>query len=311
METQLSWCLVPANETAEGWLLGRALSYAELSCERGWMARGVIKSIDLLLPVPSLAARKDLIDGSCPGAQHAGGLVIKHALAGVDKAGRGDRQGAGIDGEKRAGGYCWYRCRCPRDGRRAGKFPTPDCCLSVSASFCFSFPLPGLPQAPVASRGKATSLVGSPSPRPGVRQRHAEQPPPVPSSGLSQGSEPDLGRLPGGAWGAFLHGKQQNLGLGSWVLFASGAACFPAAGKGAPLGAGAGSAERGRGDRSKVTSLGELWGLVGSQGQRAALIPGAKPTRLAFACASTRKSGRGLIPMSLRVKAPSVPSPCL
>lgn len=114
-ETQLSWCssLPPAPESPERWLRGLALTYEELSCKRGWMAQGLIKPIDLLLPAPSLAAREDLMDGSCPGAQCAGGLVIKHALEGVDKAG-GDRQQAGINGEKRDGGVCcWYPCRCP------------------------------------------------------------------------------------------------------------------------------------------------------------------------------------------------------
>lgn len=83
------------------------------------MAQGLIKSIDLLLPAPSLAAGRDLIDGSCPSAQYAGGLVIKHALEGVDSAG-GDRQQVGINEEKRGGGVLlvltpvpmrWMKCK--------------------------------------------------------------------------------------------------------------------------------------------------------------------------------------------------------
>lgn len=76
------------------------------------MVQGLIKSIDLLLPAPSLAARKDLIDGSCPSAQYAGGLVIKHALEGVDKAG-GDRQQAGISGGRRDGGVLLVLMQVP------------------------------------------------------------------------------------------------------------------------------------------------------------------------------------------------------
>lgn len=81
------------------WPLSPALSYEELSCERGWMAQGLIKSIDLLFPALALAAPKDLIDGSCPRARCAGGPAIKHTREGVDTAG-GAGQQAGSMGEE-------------------------------------------------------------------------------------------------------------------------------------------------------------------------------------------------------------------
>lgn len=57
------------------------------------MAQGLIKSIDLLLPAPALAAGKGLMDGSWPGAPHRAGAVIIPALEGVDKGeGAGSRQ---------------------------------------------------------------------------------------------------------------------------------------------------------------------------------------------------------------------------
>lgn len=107
--------LIPADEAAEGWLLGLALSYEERSGEQGWMAQGLIKSIDLLLPAPSLAARKDLIDGSCPSAQYAGGLVVRHDLqVSIRQEETGNRRG--LVGRGGTGGYCCCRCRCPGDG---------------------------------------------------------------------------------------------------------------------------------------------------------------------------------------------------
>lgn len=58
------------------------------------MARGLIKSIDLLLPAPALAAGKGLMDGCCPGAPRGAGAVIIPALEGVDKEeGAGSRRG--------------------------------------------------------------------------------------------------------------------------------------------------------------------------------------------------------------------------
>lgn len=75
------------------WLRGLALSYEELSGKRGWMAEGLIKSIDLLLPAPALAAGKAVMDGACPGAPHGAGAAITPALGGVDKGeGAGSRQ---------------------------------------------------------------------------------------------------------------------------------------------------------------------------------------------------------------------------
>lgn len=57
------------------------------------MARGLIKSIDLLLPAPALAAGKGLMDGCCPGGA---GAVIIPALEGVDKEeGAGSRRDPG------------------------------------------------------------------------------------------------------------------------------------------------------------------------------------------------------------------------
>lgn len=67
------------------------------------MAQGLIKSIDLLLPAPALAAGKGLMDGSWPGAPHRAGAVIIPALEGVDKG-----EGAGrIRGDKRDEGCQW------------------------------------------------------------------------------------------------------------------------------------------------------------------------------------------------------------
>lgn len=75
------------------WLQGLALSYEELSWKWGWMAQGLIKSIDLLLPAPALAAGKALMDGSCPGTPHGAGAAIIPALGGVEKEeGAGSRQ---------------------------------------------------------------------------------------------------------------------------------------------------------------------------------------------------------------------------
>lgn len=135
------------------------------------------------------------------------------------------------------------------------------CCL-----FPLLFPASRLPQTPAASRGEATSLLGSPSPWHGGRQQRTERPPSFLFSGLFQGLQPNLSQLHGGVWGAFPCCKQKNLGLGkggpvhfrTCLLPCSSVAGLP--GKGAPLGARAGSSERGDGDWSKVTSLGEVPG---------------------------------------------------
>lgn len=94
MEAQLCWCSSLSSCLPRPlWLQGLALSYEDLSWKWGWMAQGLIKSIDLLLPAPALAAGKALMDGCCPGAPHGAGAVIIPALEGVDKEeGAGSRQ---------------------------------------------------------------------------------------------------------------------------------------------------------------------------------------------------------------------------